>query len=158
MREVVHLLKKAKVKYPQIKARLVPQESNPGTGNLQGLAAAANALQTEDAHHEPSTTDHRSPSALFVDTSIPKDVSPASPTSISTVSNNPIVSADHDPEAQCLPRYIIKSLGSEGWREIRNVDDWYSVLREKVFAVWADGVCNVLVELVDVPACASGLM
>jgi len=40
-------------------------------------------------------------------------------------------------------------MGPNGWREIRSMDDWYSVLREKAFSVWADGVCNVLVELVD---------
>jgi hypothetical protein len=158
MREVLHLLKKIKAKYPQTKARLKPQESNPGTGSLQGLAAAANALQTEDAHYELSAMGNRSPSALFVDPSIPKGVSSASPTSVSAVDNNALDHADHDAETRLLPRYIIKSIGPEGWREIRNADDWYSVLREKAFAVWADGVCNILVELVDVPACVNGPM
>jgi hypothetical protein len=155
MREVLHLLKKTKAKYPQIVPRLKPQESNPGTGSLQGLAAAANALQTEDTHHELGAMGNRSPSTLFADPSIPKGVSSASPTSVSIVNNNPIDHADHDVETQLLPRYVIKSIGPEGWREIRNADDWYSVLREKAFAVWADGVCNVLVELIDVPASVS---
>jgi hypothetical protein len=158
MGEVIHLLKRAKARYPEIRATLVPQESGAGAGSLQGLAAAANALQCEDTHHEPSTAGAPSPSAAFADSSIAKDTSPASPTSVSTVNNTSLFHVSHDPEAQFLPRYIVKSIGPEGWREIRNADDWYSVLREKAFAVWADGVCNVLVELVDVPAGAGTLV
>lgn len=43
--------------------------------------------------------------------------------------------------------YTIKSLCSTGWKEIASEQDWYGVLREKAFAIWADGVCNVVVEM-----------
>lgn len=49
------------------------------------------------------------------------------------------------------PRYTIKSIGPDGWREIAGEDDWYNMLREKAFAIWADGVCNVLVEVARQP-------
>ncbi|KAL6705831.1 hypothetical protein ACN47E_006291 [Coniothyrium glycines] len=43
--------------------------------------------------------------------------------------------------------FTIKSLCSAGWKYIQDEQDWYAVLREKAFAIWDDGVCNVLVEL-----------
>ncbi|CAN9318261.1 unnamed protein product [Alternaria alternata] len=144
MRETVILLKAAKHKYPELKTENVFQDVEPGTDNLRGLAAAANALQTEHAQHEalPSTTCLSQSSSADG----PHSVLP-NPTS--TLNNYPIFPNDSHQEIRSLPRYTIKSIGPQGWRDVRNADDWYSVLREKAFAVWADGVCNVLVELVD---------
>jgi hypothetical protein len=147
MREVVELLKKAKARYPEVRARLHPQ-SESGSDNLRGLAAAANALQSGDAHHGPGII----PAETIAHFSSSEHTISVPPTPISAVDNTPMFDMHHESGAELLPRYIVKSIGPEGWREIRNADDWYSVLREKAFAVWADGVCNVLVELVDVPS------
>jgi hypothetical protein len=146
--EVIMLLTKAQATYPEIRARAVPQQKDAGTDNLRGLAAAANALQTEHTQHGPSpiiSTAHHS----FLE-----DTSGVPPTPVSAVNKTPTFNMGQGHDVELLPRYIVKSIGPEGWREIRNADDWYSVLREKAFAVWADGVCNVLVELVDVPGVA----
>ncbi|KAF1834475.1 hypothetical protein BDW02DRAFT_331240 [Decorospora gaudefroyi] len=145
MKEVHNLLKKAAIKYPNIVAKCVPRESGSGTENLQGLAAAANALQSEGSRQEPGTSDD--PSAIVL-----ADVSVAtgSPNETMAANDHGIIQAERNAKLELLPHYIVKSLGAEGWRGIRNADDWYSVLRERAFAVWADGVCNVLVELVDV--------
>ncbi|RII24015.1 hypothetical protein CUC08_Gglean012847 [Alternaria sp. MG1] len=144
MRETVILLKAAKHKYPELKTENVFQDVEPGTDNLRGLAAAANALQTEHAQHEalPST-------ACLSQSSSADGPHSVLPNPTSTLNNYPIFPNDSHQEIRSLPRYTIKSIGPQGWRDVRNADDWYSVLREKAFAVWADGVCNVLVELVD---------
>jgi hypothetical protein len=144
VRETVILLKAAKDKYPELRAGVEFQDIEPGTGNLRGLAAAANALQTEHAQHGASSS-----TACFSPSS-PADGNPSvPPISTAAASHHPSFPNDSHPETRSLPRYAIKSVGPQGWRDIRNADDWYSVLREKAFAVWADGVCNVLVELVD---------
>lgn len=144
MRETVILLKAAKHKYPELKTENVFQGVEPGTDNLRGLAAAANALQTEHTQHEalPST-------ACLSQSSSADGPHSVLPNPTSTLNNYPIFPNDSHQEIRSLPRYTIKSIGPQGWRDVRNADDWYSVLREKAFAVWADGVCNVLVELVD---------
>jgi hypothetical protein len=146
------LLTKAKKTYPEVRARLVSQQSEAGSDSLRGLAAAANALQPEDAHHEPNMIGHP-PSVTSTTTHPPlaEDAMVFPPTPVSAVNNTPMFSNHGDSDAKLLPRYVVKSIGPDGWREIRNADDWYSVLREKAFAIWADGVCNVLVELADVP-------
>lgn len=64
---------------------------------------------------------------------------------------HPTVEKHSDADTRLLSCCVIKSLGPEGWRQICNADDWCSVLREKAFAVWADGICNVLVEMVKPP-------
>ncbi|KAI4637954.1 hypothetical protein J4E83_000772 [Alternaria metachromatica] len=143
MREVILLLRAAKDRYPEISPGIGFRDVEPGTDNLRGLAAAANALQTEHALHGTSSSFNGLPQ------SSEDDHASILPTPTSAVSNHPVFPADSHAETKSLPRYAIKSIGPQGWRDIRNADDWYSVLREKAFAVWADGVCNVLVELVD---------
>jgi hypothetical protein len=143
MRESILLLQAAKDKYPELRMDIASQEVEPGTDSLRGLAAAANALQTEHAlHGAPSST--TSPTQASVDENLS-----VLPTPTSAVGHQPLFPADDLVETKSLPRYAIRSIGPQGWRDIRNADDWYSVLREKAFAVWADGVCNVLVELMD---------
>ncbi|KAL1796516.1 hypothetical protein ACET3X_005056 [Alternaria dauci] len=144
MRETVILLKAAKHKYPELKTESVFQDVESGTDNLRGLAAAANALQTEHTQHGTLSS-----TACLPQHSLADGAPSVLPTPTSTLNNSPIVPNDSHQETMSLPRYIIKSIGPQGWRNVRNADDWYSVLREKAFAVWADGVCNVLVELVD---------
>ncbi len=143
MREVTLLLKAATDKYPDLRMGVGSPNIEPGTDNLRGLAAAANALQTEHPVHGAA-------SSAAVDSQTPVDDSPSVlPTPTSAVSHHSVFPVDSHTKTTSFPRYTIKSIGSQGWRDVRNADDWYSVLREKAFAVWADGVCNVLVELVD---------
>ncbi|KAI4653711.1 hypothetical protein J4E93_001478 [Alternaria ventricosa] len=144
MREVTFLLKAARDRYPELDVGIGSPDVEPGTDNLRGLAAAANALQTEHALHGISSPINGLPQ------SSEDDNASILPTPTSAVSTRPVFPVDSHAETKSLPRHAIKSIGPQGWRDIRNADDWYSVLREKAFAVWADGVCNVLVELVDV--------
>ncbi|KAI4692315.1 uncharacterized protein J4E84_003284 [Alternaria hordeiaustralica] len=144
MKDVILLLKAAQDRYPELSVGIGSRDVEPGTDNLRGLAAAANALQTEHALHGTSSPFNGLPQSSEDD-----NVS-ILPTPTSAVSTHPVFPVDSHAETRSLPRYAIKSVGPQGWRDIRNADDWYSVLREKAFAVWADGVCNVLVELVEV--------
>ncbi|KAJ4989839.1 hypothetical protein SVAN01_04676 [Stagonosporopsis vannaccii] len=43
--------------------------------------------------------------------------------------------------------YTVKTIGSNGWTVIDSAESWYHVLTERAFAIWADGVCNILVEM-----------
>lgn len=127
--------------HPELESWIGPLQA-PGN-NLRGLAAAANALQTEDAPQGPIATSKC--------TGIPPadDVSAALLPPASAPALRPTMDQCNNSDTRLLSRFVIKSIGPEGWRHIRSADDWYSVLREKAFAVWADGICNVLVELVD---------
>lgn len=49
-----------------------------------------------------------------------------------------------------LPRFSIKTLGPEGWRDVASAAEWHGVLLECAFAYWADGRCSVVVELEEV--------
>ncbi|ENI10101.1 hypothetical protein COCC4DRAFT_68456 [Bipolaris maydis ATCC 48331] len=139
--EVVSLLQNAMDSHPELESWIGPLQA-PGN-NLRGLAAAANALQTEDAPQGPIATSKC--------TGIPPadDVSAALLPPASAPALRPTMDKCNNSDTRLLSRFVIKSIGPEGWRHIRSADDWYSVLREKAFAVWADGICNVLVELVD---------
>jgi hypothetical protein len=44
-------------------------------------------------------------------------------------------------------RYTVKTIGPTGWQLIDSAEEWYHVLTERAFATWADGVCNIVVEL-----------
>lgn len=44
-------------------------------------------------------------------------------------------------------RYTIKTIGPSGWQIIDSAQSWYHVLTERAFAIWADGVCNIIVHL-----------
>lgn len=44
-------------------------------------------------------------------------------------------------------KYMVKTIGSNGWQIIDSPQTWYHVLTERAFAMWADGVCNIIVEL-----------
>lgn len=127
IREVITLLQAAMSNHPHLGPSAAPLQE-AGSSNLGGLAAAANALQTE----------HASQASI----SMSRSTSEATATEVR-------VHQTSDADKRLLLCCVIKSLGPEGWRQICNADDWYSVLMEKAFAVWADGVCNVLVEMVD---------
>ncbi|KAG9189501.1 hypothetical protein G6011_06369 [Alternaria panax] len=144
MRETVLLLKAAKVKYPELGTEVGTYDVEPGTDNLRGLAAAANALQTEHTHHAAYSS-----TTCFSQSSSVDGTPSVLPVPTSAVNHHTITPNESHQETRSLPRYTIRSIGPHGWRDVCNAEDWYSVLREKAFAVWADGVCNVLVELVD---------
>lgn len=85
--------------------------------SLRGLAAAANALQPDKDDQQPQTA--------------------------TTLTSSPT-----SPSAFCSsPRYIVKTIGPTGWQVIDSAEIWYHVLTERAFAMWADGVCNIIVEL-----------
>ena len=152
MRDVNELLQQIQDKYPELKPASECQEDEPGTENLRGLAAAANALQTDHAHREEhSTTGEPVTTTSAAHPPSTEDTLGYLSTPTCAFTRNAIFNAKSGVDAKLLllPRYTIKSIGPKGWREIHGMDDWYSVLREKAFSVWADGVCNVLVELVD---------
>ena len=44
-------------------------------------------------------------------------------------------------------RYTVKTIGPTGWQVIDSAESWYHILTERAFATWADGVCNIIVEL-----------
>lgn len=44
-------------------------------------------------------------------------------------------------------KYSVKTVGPNGWHTIDSAQTWYHVLTERAFAMWADGVCNIIVEL-----------
>ncbi|KAH6620448.1 hypothetical protein C7974DRAFT_234301 [Boeremia exigua] len=49
--------------------------------------------------------------------------------------------------ASTSARYTVKTVGPTGWQVIDSAEGWYHVLTERAFATWADGVCNIIVEL-----------
>lgn len=53
-------------------------------------------------------------------------------------------------EAASLPRHVIKTVGPNGWEYIADAEQWADLLARRGREVWADGVVNVVVELVDV--------
>lgn len=174
VKDVHELLCNAQSRHAGLRRRPVLDE-NMGPNSLRGLAAAANLLQSEIASPsyvgpDPSSIAIRqetttSPSALLASSredpllAMPSAAEPgataASRASSASSKANPaqgIVAMSHIDEHEsstAVPRHVIKTIGASGWSIIDTEQDWYHVLREKAFAVWADGVCNVLVELID---------
>ena len=50
-----------------------------------------------------------------------------------------------------LPCYNIRTVGPNGWETIANELQWTSLLNQRAFDIWADGVLNLIVELADPP-------
>jgi hypothetical protein len=134
-REVIKLLAGAKARYPGVREHLVLQEhhfspstiiggSGIQTDNLRELAAAANAMQGDS-------------SITGTDGLVPNTTGTIDGTG---------------PETDLLPRYIVKTVGSDGWETIENAEQWSTLLERIGHEVWADGVVNMIVELVDVSA------
>jgi hypothetical protein len=157
---VTRLVESAYLKHPELQSKNPPQDphpdSSPGPSNesLRGLAVAANALQSEAAG--PSTralpeasrhpADPTSPSA----TDQPAAEEPSS--TPARTSATPPQTTEPEPRAELLTRCTVKTVGPDGWKVIGNAEDWCHVLNERAFAVWADGVCNVVVELQEASA------
>jgi hypothetical protein len=57
---------------------------------------------------------------------------------------------DDSAPTAALPRYAIKTVGTEGWDTIGNAQQWSDLLLRRSRDVWADGVVNLVVELIDV--------
>ena len=56
------------------------------------------------------------------------------------------------PLSDSASTYTVKTIGPTGWQVIDSAESWYHVLTERAFATWADGVCNIIVELnIDQP-------
>lgn len=172
LKEVDELLTQAKATYPELNQHLVLQEDGIGAESLRGLAAAANALQSETAdtaatHPNNAAGSERSlsftneaPVSIVnpanedcppadEDVTLAKEVQDVPLASATSTQIAPTLNAEAESASDGIIRPTIKTLASDGWRIIDNEQDWYNVLREKAFAVWADGVCNVLVDLVS---------
>ncbi|OAL56973.1 hypothetical protein IQ07DRAFT_24186 [Pyrenochaeta sp. DS3sAY3a] len=149
---ITPLLQRVKAKYPEIREKVGLQTGRIGAENLRGLAAAANALSGEakgdtalDEAHRTSRT-AASPEAEPGNSKHTLSAPPSSSAPNATLSSTRATDTDKQ-----LPRYVIKTLGTDGWQAISGAKEWYDMLLEKAFAVWADGVHNVFIELVDVP-------
>jgi len=135
--EVITLLKLAKANQPALRENLVQQEnsskqSSPAqtklqdhTNSLQTMAAAANAMQGDSAAGSGRAT--------VPDTSKPQNNDDAM-----------------DLDVARLPRYVMKTIGPNGWEVIENAEQWNDMLLRRGQEVWADGIVNMVVELVDI--------
>jgi hypothetical protein len=157
LQKVIKLLKRAKARYPEIRERIMQhgERSLRGptindnldnvTDNLRELAAAANAMQGENViagmeSQKPlnsKTTDDAHPSTYQ-----PLDTVQQAQFNLSSVA---------DSEHTSLPRYTIRTVGPNGWEHIENAEQWSGLLLRRGHEVWADGVVNMIVEMVDVP-------
>ncbi|KAF2132166.1 hypothetical protein P153DRAFT_185452 [Dothidotthia symphoricarpi CBS 119687] len=163
--ESIVLVKKATMMYPELRWKRVSptdhtQHHVVSDENLRGLAVAANALQTEQADpdvglvsdvHSPCLGAGANPSdRQYLDDSKRETSSHGR---LPLLDFDAIRSAalDSDVAEMWFPRFGVKTLGPEGWRAIANAGDWHRVLLEHAFAYWADGTCNVIVELEDIP-------
>lgn len=141
LREVTSLLQGAISTHPNLRSSTTLRQEPGNNNNLRGLAAAANALQTEHIPPASVAMSRSTSGATAIEIPLAEEAFQA------PISVVPLHSMTNDSDKRLLSSCIIKSLGAEGWRRICSADDWYSVLREKALAVWADGVCNVLVEI-----------
>jgi hypothetical protein len=122
--------------------------SDAVTDNLRELAAAANAMQGE---HVVTATDLQGKKPL--DFKIAHDASPSASQPCGIFhQNQPGSTSLAGTETTALPRYTIKTVGPSGWEHIENAEQWSDLLLRRGHEVWADGVVNMIVELVDVPA------
>lgn len=140
------LVKKVCTMYAELrwkKALQLPlgEPRTPENESLRGLARAANALQSEPTESEPVSSNPMEAHA---------GDKPSAPLLDFEAMN--LEDVDH-----WLPRFAIKTLGTESWETIVNAGDWHRVLTEHAFAYWADGRCNVIVELEGVPGKVEGM-
>jgi hypothetical protein len=49
-----------------------------------------------------------------------------------------------------LPRHVVKTVGPSGWEHVENAEQWNDLLSRRSREVWADGIVNMIVELIDV--------
>jgi hypothetical protein len=122
--------------------------SDAVTDNLRELAAAANAMQGE---HIVTATGSQGQKPL--DSKTAHDAPPSASQPCGIFQQNQLTSTSFaGTGTTALPRYTIKTVGPNGWEHIENVEQWNDLLLRRGHEVWADGVVNMVVELVDVPA------
>ena len=161
--EVTKLLKAAKARLPAIRERLAQQQqchtgapasmktTNDLTNNLRELAAAANAIQSSDNGCGAESRVHKGltlPTTSAINTSSTRTMHKEITTAWHT---QPAPFDLLDPDSTWLPRYVIKTVGHNGWEVIENAEQWDDLLSRRGREVWADGVINMVVELVDIP-------
>lgn len=130
--EVTKLLQRAEARFLTTRTE---DKLGDDTNNLRDMAAAANAIQGNDADGDgsPHTGELQSPSNDAALTAQP----------------SPLASNQADPgPAARLPQHIIKTVGPTGWEVIENDEQWRDLLLRRAHEIWADGVVNVVVELV----------
>lgn len=165
LNEVINLAETTCARYPELQAissskdRHLDGEPGPSNESLRGLAVAANALQSEVAgphdraspeaiSHHADITPNPAQDATTARGSATRSNNEPSPSPSVTPSQaaEPDSRADYKPSG-LLTQCTMKTIGPDGWKVIGNAEDWYHVLTERAFAVWADGVCNIIVEL-----------
>jgi hypothetical protein len=156
LREITRLLKRAKAKYPSIREHVKAQNtcstsllatintinnSSNLTDNLRELAAAANAMQSDN-------------NIINGEGSAKKNIDMVTTNEGGTLGDGGAIAADSlaDPETTLLPRHVIKTVGPNGWEVIEDAEQWSNLLMRRGLEVWADGVVNMIVELVDIPS------
>ncbi|KAF2823501.1 hypothetical protein CC86DRAFT_372447 [Ophiobolus disseminans] len=167
--EVIQLLKRVKARYPAIRERLVPQEYrhtgasatidtlNDRRNNLRELAAAANAYQGHNTTSKGEASVHEGivqptvtgPNAAERTSDETTQLACKKPATAPQAQLATLDLTDHD--AALLPRYVIKTIGLNGWEFIENAEQWGDLLLRRGFDIWADGVINLIVELVEIP-------
>jgi hypothetical protein len=152
--EVYQLLIAAKARYSNVCNRVVAQNQGPNgmsavtalpnnlTDNLRELAAAANAIQSDNITGNAETAVNEPTSTGMV-----SDPSVLPPSQDSLAASQP----PSNPEPTLLPRYVIKTVGPSGWEYIKDAGQWKDLLSRRSVDIWADGVVNMIVDLVDVP-------
>jgi hypothetical protein len=158
--EVYQLLIAAKAKYPAVRDCVVAQNHrsnsvptttavpNNFTDNLRELAAAANAMQSDNVISSVET-----PPKKPMSTNNSGDPSILPPLHDSIPASQPPSS----PSPTLLPRYVIKTIGPSGWEHIQDTEQWKDLLSRRSLEIWADGVVNIMVDLVDVSIRAAGV-
>jgi hypothetical protein len=140
------LLERAKARYPAIRENLVQQElrgTHPPpiggtptlTDSLRNMAAAANAMQGDSAP-TGGCVQAKKPA---LSSTVPEAINPT-----------PASLKQSDLEVT-LPRYVIKTIGPNGWEVIQDPEQWKNLLLQRGQEIWADGIINMIVELVDIP-------
>jgi hypothetical protein len=150
--EVAILLTRAKARYPAVRDSRPPATVDDLidlSDSLQELAAAANAIQSENtAPGKDAQAMKRVDSSITKTTERSTGTMKPSPNKLVATPQPQLDVADHD--AEVLPRYVIKTIGPNGWETIMNAEQWGDLLSRRGFDVWTDGVLNMVVELVDV--------
>jgi hypothetical protein len=130
--QVIKLLDRAKARYPAVKKRAVLQkhDSTSSLGTKERSNNLTDNLRELAAAANAMQGDHAAPGIT-----------------------------EYPDEAALLPRYVIKTVGLDGWEHVEDAEQWTNLLARRSREIWADGVVNMIVELVDVhTGCKSGEM
>lgn len=122
--EVIKLLNRAKARYPDIRQYCVAQKTSPDTTEEPDDV-------TDNLRELAAAANAMQGDSIMTDTQAHAKKSASLSDSL-------------------LPRYIIKTVGPDGWEFVENEQQWNHLLLRRSREVWADGILNMVVELTDV--------